>query len=242
MKTKKQQGSAHLIIIVVLLVALLAALGIVFYQNFVQKDKVASDKATAAKQIDSEQSKPVATKQFVSKKHGVTFAYPSTWSATETIAEDDAMSYSSTTQVKDAEGTVVAVLATGTERGGACDPESPQFQITTLNSHALENVGIATASYSSTIVREADGTYRVAYGITSSPLPNGTSSVQCPSQSVDFSYGINIDAPLQNISFGKWSASDGTSYRTLADAEAYLQSPTFKQVEQMIESLKIQTS
>lgn len=52
MKTSKSQsGSAHLIIIIILVVALLGALGFVFWQNFVNKTDVVSGNTSSNKTI-----------------------------------------------------------------------------------------------------------------------------------------------------------------------------------------------
>lgn len=47
MKTRSQTGSAHVLVTVILVVALLGALGFIFWQNFATKKNVAATNATA---------------------------------------------------------------------------------------------------------------------------------------------------------------------------------------------------
>lgn len=56
MKSRNQQGSAHLIIIIVLVVVVLGALGVVFWQNFANKSDSASDASTKSSTVSSKRS------------------------------------------------------------------------------------------------------------------------------------------------------------------------------------------
>jgi hypothetical protein len=54
--SSSQTGSAHVIIIVVLVVALIGALGFVFWQNFIQNDVNTSDNETQSKKTNNDQA------------------------------------------------------------------------------------------------------------------------------------------------------------------------------------------
>lgn len=56
MKSRNQQGSAHLIIIIALVVVVLGALGVVFWQNFANKSDSASDASTKSSTVSSKRS------------------------------------------------------------------------------------------------------------------------------------------------------------------------------------------
>jgi len=73
----KQQGSAHLIIVVILVVALMGALGFIFWQNFVKED-APKPESKSSRTIDDEmvEAKPT-TKTYTAK--AFTFNYPEDW-------------------------------------------------------------------------------------------------------------------------------------------------------------------
>jgi len=71
-----QKGSAHVVIIVILVVALLGALGFIFWQNFINKEP-------APKQTETTQNQPkdeyAGWKTYKSTRDGYTIKYPSDW-------------------------------------------------------------------------------------------------------------------------------------------------------------------
>lgn len=80
----KQTGSAHVVIIIILVVALLGTLGFVLWQNFINKD-------TDKKQESTTQTKPIEdksikaeklTESYVMPEENLSFNYPSTWKLT----------------------------------------------------------------------------------------------------------------------------------------------------------------
>ncbi len=86
---KKQQGSAHVVIVVVLVTALLGALGFIFWQNFMSQDTESTKQTDQTSSVQEEQQ-PVADKGYEptipdgwSVKSiegvGVSFAVPSDW-------------------------------------------------------------------------------------------------------------------------------------------------------------------
>jgi len=87
-RSSRQQGSAHTVIIVVLVIALLAALGFVFWQNVIKKDSSEQTSQTG-QSVAKPDSQPVPTLLDASfnSAFGVatSFQYPSDWKLTRTL-------------------------------------------------------------------------------------------------------------------------------------------------------------
>ena len=84
-KNKSQLGSVHLVVVIVLVIALISALGYIFWQNFMQPKTDNSDKVTT-KIIDDTSSKKVVTdptenwETYTNNDSVfVSFKYPSDW-------------------------------------------------------------------------------------------------------------------------------------------------------------------
>ena len=72
-----QQGSAHVVIIILLVLALLGALGFVFYQNFILKPA-----QPQAERVEREPSSKLKTAQFAYENTIYALDYPDGWSKT----------------------------------------------------------------------------------------------------------------------------------------------------------------
>jgi|GEM_PF-4439997 len=85
---KKQSGSAHVIIISVLVVAIVGLLGFVFWQNFLNKS-VVNDAASSEQQATADQSvtpspeAEIKYKTFTSPLSGYTVEYPEDWKVSD---------------------------------------------------------------------------------------------------------------------------------------------------------------
>lgn len=87
--SQKTRGSAHVIVIICLVVAFIGSLGVVFYQNFVQKDSNATDDVAKTDSSAAKNAPAPATKlisESLSDGFGVklSFDYPSNWSFSRT--------------------------------------------------------------------------------------------------------------------------------------------------------------
>jgi hypothetical protein len=144
MKTEhKQSGSAHVVIVVVLVVALLGALGFIFYQNFIAK-KDASDSVATQPDSVTQATSEVTTTTAVSKKEYCTaieklcFNYPEDWSvsATQEIGTlDPTTPTMDQVQIKNKAGETYLYMTTGISGiGGTCDP-SENVDVTILETH-----------------------------------------------------------------------------------------------------------
>lgn len=75
----KQKGSAHVIAIVVLVIALLGALGFIFWQNFINKPAAKTEvKQSSKSTADTTKSTPVKTNNAKFDSDELTFEYPKT--------------------------------------------------------------------------------------------------------------------------------------------------------------------
>lgn len=242
----KSTGSAHVIIIVCLVVALVGTLGVVFYQNVIQK-RAASEQATSTSTTQSSSNTTdgtsVSLTQFTSHKYLIRFNYPSSWSVSELVSEDQADWYASVVTVKNDKGLTVAQLGTGGQFGGACDPSAPTITATTIIDNSVSAKGITTAHYGYTIVKSEDGTYVTYYGLNKADLPTGTQEVQCAGMSVGYHYITTVpSSPVGAITFGSWAASSDfthPSFKTLEEAKANASSAEMKQVQDMISSISV---
>ncbi len=91
MKAKQQIGSAHVIVTVILMVALIGALGFIFWQNFVNKKNVVavtpatSTAASSKAQISATApDKYSGWKTYTDSTVGFSFRYPADWQQTTT--------------------------------------------------------------------------------------------------------------------------------------------------------------
>lgn len=118
-KINKQLGSAHIIIIVLLVVALSAALGVVFYQNFIAKQPVSDQ----PKQVVIETpTNFIARVAFNSTIYD--FDYPKEWKMTSKQAGSTQVN-GSTTYIQNTAGTIRTEFTISDESvADACDQTS----------------------------------------------------------------------------------------------------------------------
>lgn len=62
--SQKQTGSTHVVIIVLLVIALISTLGIVFYQNFINKDSSTKDSARDTQLVEDDKNVPSETPKY----------------------------------------------------------------------------------------------------------------------------------------------------------------------------------
>ncbi len=95
----KQQGSAHVILVVLLVVSLLGALGFIFWQNFIRKDELVKQaetvKATEQPKVEEKQH---VTDQYVSDAY--TFEYLADGWVVSEVPDESEMSGIPTPEVK----------------------------------------------------------------------------------------------------------------------------------------------
>lgn len=108
-----QSGSAHLVIMILLVVALLGALGVVFYQNFIAKDK-----KTPETPPTSQTGEALSTARLAFNSDIYEVDYPKDWKVVTTKPGGE-----STMTIASADQSVrVTINVSGAAAGGACTP------------------------------------------------------------------------------------------------------------------------
>lgn len=87
--SSSQKGSAHVIIIVVLIVALVGTLGFIFWQNFIdKKPSVSSDGNKSQTSVDiSDKTDPDLESQLY-EDQTLSFKYPQDWTVTDEVKDE----------------------------------------------------------------------------------------------------------------------------------------------------------
>ena len=123
---RSESGSAHVVIIAVLAVALIGALGTLFWQNVTNKPKDTETKVVTS--ASPTPSKAPSTKTYCAPVEKLCFDYPSAWkvSSEPVDAESDGMVES--IRVSDEKGQAWLHLETGlTGVGGACGNDDNSY-------------------------------------------------------------------------------------------------------------------
>lgn len=170
MKTS-QKGSAHSIVIVLLVAGLIGALGWIFWQNVQKQNQNAADK-TPSQTSHVTKPKPIelasSSSEILATISPVTFDYPKDWTLTRTITgQNPPTDGEVTTEVIKivAPDTSVSVnynIGIGGGAGGACLPEDGGT-IQKLSYESLpRSSGVSFSTYQ---VKEKDGTIRNYAGL-----------------------------------------------------------------------------
>lgn len=213
-----QHGSAHVVIVVCLLVALIGTLGIVFYQNFMMKSSQAAQQqelsATPAKKDETATDKKNELSEFCLPLEKLCINYPSTWSVrggpVVSISHIDATHTEEMTAEKyhlnNAEGLTVLYVQSGIGGlGMICEPErESQYEIYETHTTQLKGIpGTSTNRSSSAyavkeIVKTSSG-YTVRMFVTNLKALQSPGSLRgCPTLLDGMFEGRNL-APLPSM-------------------------------------------
>lgn len=137
---KNESGSAHAIVIVALVLALIGALGWIFYQNFVMDGKNEESVTSPVSDVTKNSAK---TKECLSIEK-LCFDYPSDWSVEITTRpQGEGVPMSDLVTIKNPVGQAVLSLDTGVSGvGGACDPAT--IDTTILNVIEVKKTAVTT--------------------------------------------------------------------------------------------------
>lgn len=124
----KQKGSAHVIIIICLAIALFGTLGFVFWQNFIAKDSSNSSVKKSASVTDGDYSKESSGKTITyvssdlmsSDNLGVTYKMPSSWAGGK-YGGGDTISETESTTLTSPDGFVITMTISRLIRGWEYD-------------------------------------------------------------------------------------------------------------------------
>lgn len=159
MKRSLQNGSAHAIVIVLLIVALLGALGFVFYQNFIQKPidttPVQSNESTQPSEMKSQR---VA---FESKIY--TLDYPVDWTATNEVHEG-----SSSAVIQNLDKTIrLSFDVSRSTPGGTCDAASERkVRFYNVSNKAVTKLNASNVYLVEAMTDAVGGGYDYSIGLT----------------------------------------------------------------------------
>jgi hypothetical protein len=243
---RKEQGNVIELVIIGVLV--LGVIGLLVWRftgasQLTSQSPGAESKASTSTVTDTSSQTSTSLAQFTSKKYLIRFWYPSAWSVSEKIYNDETDWYSSAVTVKDQGGNIVAQLSTGGQFGGGCPEDSVYLDATTITDAPVTIRGIGTAHYGYTIVKNEAGGYNISYGLNNGTLAVGTKKIQCPGMSINYKYIVNAsNSALGAMIFGSWVInieSDAKAFGTLEEAKSYASSDVMKQVEAMVTSLSI---
>ena len=125
---QEQKGSIHAVVIILLVIALIGALGWIFWQNFSKKDVPTpnSSKGTSS-QATKEKSKIDTVEGSISSDFGTTliYDYPKTWKYSSEITGDKGTAWGQTITLSSPSGnySVVYGVGQGGGLGGTCSAE-----------------------------------------------------------------------------------------------------------------------
>lgn len=219
-----QKGSAHVIIVVILVVALLGALGFVFWQNFIQKDT--ETKPVTQSNTHKDVPKQVTYKTYQTDKHPISFKYPDSWTVKNEKA-DDQYSFSRSVDVVTSADDVVSFSVGGQGLGGTCGGNPPTRSTIDVTSTTLKTPKSTTLSY--TLTPNPDGSYDATYGLTDTYTEVGDQKACDNTFYYLFDSGNNIYM-LMNFSGKKHFAN-------LEDAKKFTKSDEYSAIKKMILTL-----
>ena len=219
-----QKGSAH-VVIIILIVALLGALGFVFWQNFMNKDS----KETPIKQTTTQTDSPkkVTYVTYQTDTHPISFTYPDTWKL-ENAQGSDEDSFSRSVDVKTSEGNAISFSVGGQGIGGLCGGQMPTRSTIEAVPTTLKTPKPTTMSY--TITTNEDGSYDATYGLTDTYTKIGETQI-CDNT---FYYLFNSGSDVYML----MSFKGVKHFTSLDDAKKFTSSDEYGAIKKMILTLK----
>lgn len=169
MSRRSQMGSAHIIIIAVLVVALVATLGVVFYQNVINRD----DGGVQSGEVKSDQTSSTVTSQVAFASSIYEIDHPSNWAATASNIKGD-YANGGKIDVLNKDGTVrVQFEVSDKARKGTCN-SGDDFSLGYYNVHTtpVKNLASTTLYVVEALTDAEGGGYNYKIGLT--PEGGGT--------------------------------------------------------------------
>lgn len=167
MKRNLEKGSALVVVTACLVIALLFALGWIFWQNFVHKDETKTTADTSV--VDKQTTVPKTTEKCLTHEK-LCFDYPENWSVAASEVQPSAdYPKSDKALIKNASGATVLTVETGaTGLGGACDPDTKDMLMVKEAQKVNAAAGVVDASTKSTDIYAIKAVYHdVAKGYAS---------------------------------------------------------------------------
>jgi cytoskeletal protein RodZ len=222
----EQTGSMHAIIISLFVVALIGALGVVFWQNFVTKNS----KGDSTTQVDNENKTTPAKEEvmyntYQTDTHPVSFKYPATWALTGAQADNQNGFYRSINVTTDT-GDKATFSVGGQGIGGTCGGTLPTY--TTLEAVTTTLTAAKPVAMSFTVITNEDGTLEGYYGLTDTYTEKKSGDV------CTFYYLFDSGSDIYKlVSF------NGTKkFKDMADVNRFVGSVEYAAIKKMILSLR----
>lgn len=223
--SSKQSGSAHVIIIVILVIALLGTLGFFFWKNYLNKDDTKKvDTETSVKKEDA--PKPITYKTYQTDTHPISFKYPDSWTL-ENATADNSSGFHRSVDVKTDDGEVVRFFTGGQGIGGTCGSENNfKYDVTDVVPSSLKTPTPTVLSY--TVITNKDGSYDAHYGLTSNSFTTLGEGEACM-----YYYLFSTGDPSLMVS----GFSGEKHFTNLDDAKKFVSSDEYAAIKKMILSL-----
>lgn len=252
---KFSRGEAHTVIIIVLVVALLGALGYIFYANFIAK------KADTGKQDASDSKVAETPKQETPKeelttvtlndifKPGLAYAYPKSWSERRAssgevpITENGTTSQSSIVTTADKTIDITIEMMVGGGIGGYCNPDEEK----NLDWFAYEkSKNLSGFAYVEYIYQDQyqNNQWVVQQGLGAS---DKATTIKSGDSSCDVRYATITplskittvgQGAMLNTNITPYGKDGRVGFATLAEAKAYLASDNAKRIKQIFLSIQ----
>lgn len=164
--TQSEKGSILAVVTIILACAVIAALGYVFWSQYLNPT---TDNTPSSTQVVSQsENKPIKPEieyvTFSTDSHGVSFQHPKEWSIAQTYS-DDSYAYTRSYHMKIDNETALGLTTGGQGLGGRCE-ESQVKTNTVLETQLVDIQGKKPVYLSYIIQMQDDGSYMGAYGLT----------------------------------------------------------------------------
>lgn len=258
-KQTLQTGSAHVIIVAVLVVALVGVLGWVLWQNFYRDKEVAHTPVTK----DTSKSTTGQKKEFCIDSADFCFDYPVTWNVTPTKIEypgKDSEAWKENgnkaqytfdgATVTSPDGKVVLSAATGIGQIGGLCPDDVADRITVLATDKLDMTvmnsdGTSSPLYAVKSAFSDKGAYKAGVFLTiDSELATPGGYTNCQAGYADLFNQKNPVSGFGSMRFSSYDFFDvspsgrgGIEYATLAEAKSALAEDPFKSAYAILTSV-----
>ena len=163
MSKRLQAGSAHLVIIVILVVALAATLGFIFYQNVINR----SNGAYQSSDTTSVQTEPTVTSEVAFASSIYEIDHPANWAATASVIQGD-YANGGRIDVVNKDGTVrVRFEVSDKTRIGICNSaDGLSLSYYNLHATAVKNLTSTTLHVVEAMIDATGGGYNYKIGLT----------------------------------------------------------------------------
>jgi hypothetical protein len=225
-RIKSQQGSAFVIIIIILAIIVITVLGFIFWQNFIQTKET----QTPASETNTQQESPeVVYKTFTTDKHNVAFQYPESWTVEETYSDDRFLTlYSRTYTIETDTGNEFKLSMGSQGIGGTCG-ESDLRSRHVLEAEPVDVEAKESAFLSYIVYEDEEGNYVGRYGLTD-VFKEVKDYQGCPNTFYVFIKSTNSELALMGFGGSK-------EFSSFDNAKQFMNTDDYKAIKKAISSL-----